>query len=107
MRGPHGPAHPLRRRRPVRSGAAALLLAAGVLAGCGAEESDARSDEDRATTPSSGSPGPVHPGDPRVVGTVARDLEVPWGIAFLPDRSALVTERDSGRVLRVTTDRAG
>src|SRR5215213_2267918 len=44
-------------------------------------------------------------GDPveRVeVSTLATDLEVPWSFAFLPGGDALVTERDSGKLLRVS-----
>jgi glucose/arabinose dehydrogenase len=38
-------------------------------------------------------------GDPR---TLVDGLKVPWGIAYLPDGDALVTERDTARLLRVT-----
>ena len=44
---------------------------------------------------------PHRPGRPRVVGTVARDLAVSWGITFLPDGTALVGERDTTRVLAI------
>lgn len=36
------------------------------------------------------------------VSVIARGLEAPWGLAFLPDGRALVSERDSGKLLRVS-----
>jgi glucose/arabinose dehydrogenase len=48
-----------------------------------------------------GSPVPVDSGSVRVI---ASNLEVPWGVAFLPDKSALVTERNSAKILSVTPD---
>jgi glucose/arabinose dehydrogenase len=39
--------------------------------------------------------------NPRVSGVIARNLNVPWGIAFLRSGAALVSERNSGRIVRI------
>jgi glucose/arabinose dehydrogenase len=56
-----------------------------------------------STAAPSAAPRPAVPAHPRpdLDGTVADDLEVPWGIAFLRSGEALVGERGSGRLLRV------
>jgi glucose/arabinose dehydrogenase len=48
--------------------------------------------------------GPVQTADVRV-DVVASGLEVPWGLAFLPDKSLLVTERP-GRIQRIVDGKA-
>jgi len=52
----------------------------------------------------SGSPSSEARGAPEAVRTLVDQLEVPWGIDFLPDGSAVVTERISGQVLGITAD---
>lgn len=39
--------------------------------------------------------------EPQVTGDVATDLNSPWDIAFLPDETALVSQRDAGSIVRV------
>lgn len=65
-----------------------LALLVGLLAGCTAADDDA--------------PGPT--GTTGAVTDVVTDLEVPWGLAFLPDGRAAVTLRDAARLVLVDAD---
>jgi glucose/arabinose dehydrogenase len=98
-RTPHPPGVRYRRVRALSATLGAVLVLGS---GCafGPPKADRAGAPPRFPTPS------VSPsdegGEQEVVATVlAKNLEVPWGVAFLPDRSALVTERDSARILRV------
>jgi len=99
------------RTGPLTAAAVALVLAA---LGCSTEDdsggvvvttqtSSPETSETSETEPAPDTPTePAGPPVPRVAGTVATGLTSPWDIAFLPDGDALVSERDTGLVKRIT-----
>lgn len=52
-----------------------------------------------ATTSTGTGGGGTNPGQ---VTQIATDSDIPWGLAFLPDGSALISERDTFQIVRVT-----
>jgi glucose/arabinose dehydrogenase len=84
-----------------RLGVAMLLAVLAVSAGCsfGAPPPDTGGSPPNLPTPSAASSSPAELS--LVTTVIAKNLAVPWAIAFLPDGSALVTERDTRRILTV------
>ncbi len=93
---------PYPRIRRLRVALAASCAALLFTAGCsfGEPEPDPAGEPPNLPTPSA-SAGPGGSGPQAVATVLAKGLRVPWGIAFLPDGGALVTERDNGRILQV------
>ena len=91
--------------RRTRTRAAVAFCAAAVLAtsGCafGEPEPDPAGEPPNFPTPSVTATPRAGGVDQQVAATVlASELQVPWGIAFLPDGGALVTERDTAKILQ-------
>ncbi len=93
----------------VRRTALALAFCAALLVGCGEDDEPGIAESTQrpggsAQTGASPDRSPTRAsGDrPKVVDTVASGLAVPWGLDFLPDGRAVVTERDTARVLVIT-----
>jgi glucose/arabinose dehydrogenase len=79
-----------------------LMGAAGALAGCSSSTPSAARVPKASPT---ADPGPVGSraaaAAPGTVSTIATGLNVPWGLGFLPSGDAVVSERETGRVLRI------
>ena len=94
----------------MRPTAGAFIAAALLLGACGRSDGPTVVAPRSSTASTSATPtasptaSPTTTGrvvEPRVTGTIARGLTSPWGLVFLADGSALVAERDTGRIRRI------
>ncbi len=88
--------------------AAALLAGVFALAGCSLGRPPAESTGQAPSfPPSTASPSSSADDGEAAIQVIAKRLDTPWGIDFLPDGGALVTSRDTGDILKIGPDKQG
>ncbi len=103
----------MRRLAALASAAALSTVGLTACSGSGSDEPGATvtatpQSQAASATPTTASPSPTEDTTPpKVVDTIATGLAAPWGIGFLPDGDAIVTERDSTKVLLLTSPTYG
>jgi glucose/arabinose dehydrogenase len=78
-----------------------LLGGTGLLAACSSGSGSSAPVSSPSAVPASPQPSSDSPAK-GTLSTVATGLDVPWGLAFLPNGAAIVAERETGRVLRLS-----
>jgi glucose/arabinose dehydrogenase len=96
------PSYAGQRRRLRRVAAVLAAVAASTMSACsfGPPSADEQGSPPRLPTPSA-APSSGDASQSVVATVIAKGLAVPWAIAFLPDGGALITERDSKRILQI------
>lgn len=84
-------------RRPTSAAVTAAVML--TLASCSFGEPPAPEGGEPPNLPTPSGGPPESPAT--LMEVIAEGLEVPWGLAFLPDGTAVVGERDSGRILSI------
>lgn len=81
------------------------LIVGLVLTGCSGQDAQESPSAETPSSDQSASPGPGETGAeaPAEPAVVVQGLEAPWSVTFVQD-TALVSERDSGRVLEIMVD---